>query len=468
MFYGSYAEFDGIDCTLLVEDNYLTLIPKATTPYTKMLSYAAKKNFLFIFTAHGRRKFTAYIEEVEVFDNAFRLHPIFITQILVNKPIHSIEITGTAIDDFFSPVFYFLSKQQKMPTSDMLYSTEVADQWDIRLKDTPLTVTLNYGSILSRGTASDLMLHPRLKVHFPPTEDQLFVYQVYQFITRFLCFVRYMPYYGETQIDLIGSDDDHDCLLGYLVDKKAVKTHSRATSSAEYSKMKPYIARLLQFAASNPDLPTASYPESGLRIQPKDYPEATFHAIYAAFENECKKQPKLYECADDSKIRAIRQQIVEQIKNVSSGETDAEKQFLNDAINRIQQLGTQFGQTRRIINAYSRLQSSLTHSLHNLLWRIHPSETELLSESEIKDIAKRLTDLRGKVSHGSHIEMLSEEETQMVRFLEAMTYIQMLTRAGLSPTEAEMVCGAVMFCNSLLLDQAITIRRTTSTGGETN
>lgn len=468
MFYGSYAEFDGIDCTLLVEDNYLTLIPKATTPYTKMLSYAAKKNFLFSFTAHGRRKFTAYIEEVEVFDNAFRLHPIFITQIIVNRPIHSIEITGTAIDDFFSPVFYFFSKQQKRPASDMLYSTEVADQWDIQFENTLLKVSLSYGSILSRGTASDLMLHPRLKVQFPSTEDLLFVYRVYQFITRFLCFVRYMPYYGETQVDLIGSDDDHDCLLGYLVDKKAVKTHPRATSSAEYSKMKPYIARLLQFTASNPDLPTAVYPESGLRIQPKDYPEVTFHAIYAAFENECKKQPKLYECADDSKIRGIRQQIVELIKTISAGEADAEKQFLNDAINRIQQLGTQFGQTRRIINAYSRLQSSLAYSLHNLLWRIHPSETEALSESEIKDIAKRLTDLRGRVSHGSHIEMLSEEETQMVRFLEALTYIQMLTRAGLSHEEAEMVCGAVMFCNSLLLDQAMITHRKASADAETN
>jgi len=232
--------------------------------------------------------------------------------------------------------------------------------------------------------------------------------------------------------------------------------------------MKPYIARLLQFAASNPDLPTASYPESGLRIQPKDYPEATFHAIYAAFENECKKQPKLYECADDSKIRAIRQQIVEQIRSISSGKTDAEKQFLNDAVNRIQQLGTQFGQTRRIINAYSHLEPAMTHSLHNLLWRIHPNETTPLSASEIKSIANTLTDLRGKVSHGSHIDVLSEEETQMVRFLEAMTYIQMLTRAGLSPKEAEMVCGAVMFCNSLLLDQAITTRRATSTGAETN
>lgn len=221
LFYGSYAEFEGIDCTLLVEDDYLTLIPKTSTSYTKMLSCTAKKNFLFSFLGYGKRNCTAYIKEVAFFDNALRLYPIFTTQIFASNPIHSIEITGTAIDDFFSPVFYFLSKQQKRPTSDMLYSTEVADQWDIQFENTHLAVALSYGSILTRGTASDLMLHPRLKVRFSPTEDLLFVYRVYQFITRFLCFVRYMPYYGETQIDLIGSDND--CLLGYLTDKKAVK-----------------------------------------------------------------------------------------------------------------------------------------------------------------------------------------------------------------------------------------------------
>lgn len=468
MCYGSYAEFEGIDCTLLVEGKYLTLVPKTSVSYTKMLSCTAKKNFLFSFPGLCKENCVAYIEAVEFFDNALRLHPIFTTQFLVHKPIHSIEITGTAIDDFFSPVFYFLSNKQKISTSDILYGTEVADQWDVRFMDTPLTVTPSYGSILARGTASDLMLHPRLKVHFPATEDILFVYQAYQFITRFLCFVRYMPYYGDTQIDLIGRDNDRDCLLGYLIDKKAAKTQPRATSSAEYSKMKPYIARLLQFAASNPDLPTENYPESGLRIHPRDYPEITFHAIYATFENECKKQPKLYECADDSNIRAIRQQIVEQIRSISSGKNDAEKQFLNDAINRIQQLGTQFGQTRRIINAYSHLKPALTHSLHNFLWRIHPNATTPLSASEIKAIATTLTDLRGKVAHGGHIDVLSEEETQMVRFLEAITYTQMLTRAGLSYVEAEMVCGAVMFSNSLLLDQAMTPRQTTSTGAETN
>ena len=73
-----------------------------------------------------------------------------------------------------------------------------------------------------------------------------------------------------------------------------------------------------------------------------------------------------------------------------------------------------------------------------------------LQEKEIKKIAIFLAGQRGSVAHGGFTSMFSDVDAQKIRFLEILTYAQMLKRVGLGDLDIERIIGAVFYCHYIL------------------
>ena len=74
---------------------------------------------------------------------------------------------------------------------------------------------------------------------------------------------------------------------------------------------------------------------------------------------------------------------------------------------------------------------------------------------ELKKIANFLVKERGKIAHGGFSGAFSDVDAQKIRFLEIITYAQLLKRIGLKETDIERVIGAVFGCNYILFNENI-------------
>lgn len=182
-----------VECVFVVEDNDIVIIPKDKSDIQKIKSYFEDHNFIIKYNPTVGCA-TAFIERVEFgINQTIKLFPRYTIERCHKDVFSGFEITGEAIDDFFSPSRYFYDrlKEETESNVDYIYHSEVADKWIITFENRPVTVTLSYGDILRWGIGSDLMLHPKLTVAFEHTTDTQYVYRVYSFIVRFLQIVRY-------------------------------------------------------------------------------------------------------------------------------------------------------------------------------------------------------------------------------------------------------------------------------------
>ena len=103
------------------------------------------------------------------------------------------DIIGDVVDNFFSPARYFYDRRSNEPNLDVdfIYGNEIAEEWEITFEGKTLKISLSYGDILKFGTASDLKLHPKLRVEFERTTDTEFVFRVYLMIKRFFKIICY-------------------------------------------------------------------------------------------------------------------------------------------------------------------------------------------------------------------------------------------------------------------------------------
>ena len=76
-----------------------------------------------------------------------------------------------------------------------------------------------------------------------------------------------------------------------------------------------------------------------------------------------------------------------------------------------------------------------------------------LREKNLKEIANFLTEKRGAIAHGRFSSMFSDTDAQKIRFLEILTYAQMLKRVGLDDSDIERIIGAVFNCNYILFNE---------------
>ena len=454
----NYGTICNTDCIIVEEDSVLNIIPKESEDIKKLRSLFDDQRFFLRYHGAVGHNAIAYVEQVEFqMGHAVKAFPKYIVNRFHTELFAGFELTGEVIDDFFSPVGYFFErpKRGEKNNTDVLYNKEVADRWDVCFEEQPITITLSYGDILSNGIASDLKLHPKLTIEFEPTMDTQFVHRVYCFVVRFLCLVRYNIKCGKLRVHLFNRNEGRLSYNGYMRDFSMVQDVVwPGNDQVEYSCYKPYIHRFLQFAADNPQYTFYHYPSEGLRFRGNHYSAIDYMNIFAAFESECHARSDLYENADSSKVQAIKDALVERVEAYPKGGlTREETDFLNNARNRIMQLGTQYGQSRKIINAYDVLHKALDSSIENIFYLPESRLKEHLAAKELREIAKFLTDQRGAVAHGGFSGAFSDVDAQKIRFLEILTYAQLLKRVGLDDTDVERVIGVVFGCNYVLFQE---------------
>lgn len=88
--------------------------------------------------------------------------------------------------------------------------------------------------------------------------------------------------------------------------------------------------------------------------------------------------------------------------------------FLNNAKDRILQLGTQFGQPKKIINAYEVLHNALDGSIENIFYSPEFRLKGPLREKNLKEIANFLTEKRGAIAHGRFSSMFSDTDALII------------------------------------------------------
>lgn len=446
-----------IECVFIANDNDIFIIPKNKDDIQKINSHFDDTNFLIKYhSTFGC--FAAFIERVELgFNHTIRLFPKYIVNRYYTDVFCGFEIIGQAIDDFFSPSRYFFvrSKEGKKTDVDFIYHNEVADKWIVNFEGKSITITLSYGDILQWGTGSDLMLHPKLTVCFEQTADIQYVYRVYSLITRFLKIIRYETKCGKLKVNLFcekeGKKSCNGCLHDSYIDSEQF---ARATPETEYGCYKPYIQHFLQFAADNPAYTFHHYPTDGIRYRGRHYSAVDFLNIFAAFEAECHANAELYENADITKIQAVKNSIISLVDAYPNENlTKEEHEFIKNAKDNLSKQGTEFGQRKKIKNAYKVLKKALESSIENIFYLPTFKCKGNLKSKNLNDIAEFLVGQRGAIAHGRYSSVFSDIDAQKIHFLEVLTYAQMLKRVGLNDKEIERVIGAIFGCNYVIFQE---------------
>lgn len=453
-----HISFFDTDCILVEEENCISIIPKEKDNLKKISPHFDDQDFILKYTGTIGSNSIAFIKRLQfATDYTIKLYPYYIINCCHVDSFVGFELTGEVIDEFFSPSRYLYnrSKSGDKNSVDFIYNGEEAAKWEITFEGNPISVTLYYGDILRRGIASDLKLHSKLIVKFEQTVDIQYLYRVYALIVRFLRIVRYDTKCGQLQMKLLSEEQEKIIYNGYLRDFSLEKTTIyKGNYAVEYRCYKPYIQRFLQFAADNPKYTFYHYPTDGIRFRGSHYSSVDYMNIFSAFESECHAKEDLYERVDDNNVKTIKDTLVAQLDEYTKKElTEDELDFLKNAKNRILQLGTQFGQTMKIVNAYQVLHEALDNSIKNIFYLKELKLKGPLQMNEIKKIAVFLARQRGKVAHGSFSGTFSDVDAQKIRFLEIITYAQLLKRVDLEDADIERIIGAVFKCNYVLFQE---------------
>lgn len=454
----SYVTVWNTECILVEESDGLYLIPKEKDDIQKIRPYFDDQEFVLRYSGKIGYDSIAFVERVQhQMNHTIKIFPKYIINRCHIESFSGFEMTGEAIDDFFSPVRYFYDrpKADEKIKADFFYNHEVADEWVISFEGKSLTITLSYGDILSHGIASDLKLHPKLTVEFEQTTDTLFVYRVYSCIVRFLRVIRYDTNCGKLSVELFDRTGGRFSYNGKLRDFAIGQDlFYKGIHEVEYSCYRPYIQRFLQFAADNTQYTFYHYPTEGLRFRGIHYSAVDYMNIFAAFEAECHANEDLYENADATKVQSIKDTLVEQIKTYPrDGLKKEETDFIRNARDRIMQLGTQYGQQKKITNAYGVLHKALDGSIENIFYLPEFRLNGPLKSKDLKKIAEFLAGQRGAVAHGGFSGVFTDADAQKIHFLEILTYAQLVKRAGLDDCDIERVIGAVFGCNHVLFQE---------------
>lgn len=454
MYAEGYVTFDGIECVYIISADKIKLIPKNPDDMRKLNRHLDDHDIFFQYSDPLDKNQVAYIERVEMsMGHSLSLIPKYSVNLLMKAPISALEITGPAIDEFFSPAGYFYYKHVSGDKSsvDLTRETEIAENWEITVEGIMVSITLLYGGILRRGIASDLMLHPMLRAVFPPIVAPDFYYKIYSILTRFLQIVQYNSDLRRHKVYLCGTAPEHNS--GYLHDWKACnKENSRFYTESEYRYCKPYIQKLLQFSADNLNMSFEFLPISQYRYRCSDYSPALLTMLFAAFESEYRANSKIYDLPNDTNIDCIKARILQKISECDTSElTKNEKTFLGQAEDRVNNLGCQAGQTRKIKNVCRVIEPVIKKSAEHLFIRSRLGTSDGFTIKEINQISEKIVALRAQAAHEHSLLSFDDEQAEYVHFLEILVYAQILKRAGIDDVGIELLIGVVFHCNFVFM-----------------
>lgn len=451
----SYITFHDADCILIEEKESFSLLLKNTDDIEKIRPHFEQQKFFLEYEGVIGFNSIAFIERMSFEMNySIKLFPQYLINRCHVKSFTSFELTGEAVDDFFSPSGFFYGRKRAGINNnlDLLYNNQIADSWTITFEGKAVNITLSFGDVLLWGVASDLMLHSKLTIEFEQTSDVSYIYRLYCVIVRFFQIIRYDTKQGKLRVDLYDTSNKKKSHNGYLQDFGTEQwDFCRGNNEVEFGCYRPYIQKFFQFAADNTDYTFYHYPVAGIRYRGRHYSIVDYINIFAAFESECHSNEKLYEEVDTSRVQVVKDRIVLQMESYSRENMEPEEiSFLKNARNRILQLGTQFGQKQKIVNAYHVLKEALDESIEYIFYLPEFRLKGPLQEKNLETIAGFLAKKRGAIAHGDFSGAFTDVEAQKIRFLEILTYAQMLKRVGLKDVDIERVVGTVFNCNFVL------------------
>lgn len=447
-----YLNIWGVDGIFVEDQDSILFIPHNEEDISKCRTHFEDTNFLMKYTGNISLNCTAFILRIAYeMTHAIRFFPQYIVKHCHSNTFTEFELSGEVIDDFFSPAIYFYNRTKagEAKNNDYLYNREVADEWNLFFEGKSVKIVLLYGDILRWGIASDLKLHAKILVQFPSTKDTTYIYRLYRMVMSALQMMRHELSSGSVRIDLLTKDENHESYNGQMYDYCLNAPELFITTpDVNYENFRPYISRFMKFASGQDNYLFDHYSKKGFRFRGRDYSSIDFLNIFSAFEAECRAHKDIYENADASKIVSIKQNIIDLVNKYQDGElSDEEKDFLGEAKKRITQIGTQFGQKKKIENAYNVLKKAIDGSIEYIFFLPEYKLKGALQAEQIGKIASDLSSLRGKVAHGSHTGNFTDGEAQKIRFLEILTHAQLLRRVGLNDSEIEHVLGMVFYCN---------------------
>jgi len=437
----NYIKFQDIDCVYYRKDNSMILVPKDEKESFNFSDVINKKNFIIEFATTIYKKSYAFVKNVSFTGNrAIRFNILYYALLISNETINEIQLTGDEIDMIFNPASYFFPEEKKFKKNpvDLIYGKHIGEEYNIEYKGENISIVLSYGDIFERGIASDLKLHAKLSVLFEETNNIEKVHELVTIVMKFIQLVSHQLKINFKPIQIFGEINGRRQKVGTYHNVPYQLKSINAFPVIPYDYFKPYIGELLQFAADNKNINLNFYPKD--LSESYSYDIERFLAVFSAFENECKENAELYERKVDNSPMLIKEDLLEVINNLGDNNhiCDDDRNFLRLAKSRIAQLGTQFGQRKKIVNAYKQNINILEESMNFIFPR----------GFKIEKVASILAELRNKIVHSNFHTIFDREEINIIRFLEILTYVMLFKRIGVEDKGIDILIGVVFGCNT--------------------
>ena len=457
MFCDGRDNFFGVDCIFVENQKGINIYPIDERDFKLIFRHIRRVEFPLEYKSQVYNYTTINVHRMKSsLYRGFELTANYVIKRIDDTPISIMEITSEAIDSLFSTVKYYYRQRinGKNLSVDLLYDRDVVNTWTINHEGEEIKVSLFYGEVLRGGLTSDTIIHPKLSISFTGTCDTYKIYEIYSIVKFFLQISRYGFNIGKTCVDLISTNGERRASRGYLYDF-STQNSSCTFSEIKYDQIKEYIEPLLQFAANNHTMQIDFFPKNYYDLSNDSYNGLLFASLFAGFERECHINHDLYEKTDDSLFREKKDEIMKFIQEKKAMDDGKNEEFYKGIMDRINQFGTQVGQVRKLLNAYSILAEAFQKSMQNVFFMPSFSISDIPTQDDIQKIAKKIMNFRGKVIHDGEKSTFSDDETPYVRFLEILVYSMILKRVGIPDNGIELIIGVIFNCNYVALEQEI-------------
>lgn len=429
-----HLNYLGHDCVYVQDNMDYIVIP--VNPKENIYNYFQRCGYTLNLSDGLHKKAIVSVKQTEQALNHIRITANYIAKLFSDKEIDGFVMVGNEIDEFFSPLehYHILKNKGEYVVSDLLYGQEIGAKYQFFHEGKSVEIDLVFGNILSKGSRSDLSIHPQLVIHIDRTANTDYIYSLAGVIIRFMQFVHRKKSYNLKSLELFHCVNGKNQSIGYLFESLYnIDLRPKARLEASYKYYGDKIGNLLSIISSDSQFPLSHLHNDWHNSY--GYSTERFGALCSAFEHEYGSSKESYE-KGTGEFGDLREHIVEQIQAIDT-HSKSENEFKQNAIGKIKSLGTQSGFFKRILNAYEANSDALGGSVNRILIR----------EKDLRKIARQLSDLRGKVLHNEMGYRFNEQEMEAIRFLEILQFVMTLRRAKYSGKEIELIIGRLYYCN---------------------
>jgi hypothetical protein len=324
------------------------------------------------------------------------------------------------------PSHYFTRHTEGAPlltsTDDLLYQCDKINEFSFTFEEINIVANIEVGGILMRGIGSDLKLKSFLRLSFDEQNDLEFIIKLCDGIHKVLRFLCYKKNIVIEKMELVNSNPKRSN-IGQLFVNYSSDDHQLAyyPKHSPYPYLKDQLHTFFNAVLSDNHLYSKHLPGNNEYFM--GYDVIRLLNIFSAFENEYNKLPKTIRSKDVSHLLHIRDTVINKInESYNEAVLPTDREFVDSAIQRVQQIGTTYGEVQKIVNAYNFCADDLVQSLE--FWGIDKGSANM--------VAKRLCDLRDRIVHNNYDESINEHQISVdISFLEKLTYTMMLRRFGI-------------------------------------